>query len=67
MKCIVRRDKRNFIERLASETEEATEKREFGTVYKVSKQLCGSNTNHSMPAKDKKGKVITTKREQAAR
>ena len=31
MKCSARRDKRNFIERLASETEEATEKRGFGT------------------------------------
>ena len=62
-----RKDKRNFIKTLASEAEEAAEKRDFGTVYKITKQLCGNNTNHSMPVKDKQGKVITTEREQAAR
>ena len=43
-----RKDKGNFIKKLASEAEEAAEKREFGTVYKITKQLCGNNTNHSM-------------------
>ena len=62
-----RKDKKNFIENLSSEAEETAEKREFGTVYKITKQLCGSNTNHSMPVKDKQGKVITTERKQAAR
>ena len=67
VKRSVREDKRNFIENLASEAEEAAEKREFGTVYKITKQLCDSNTNHSMPVKDKKREVLTTEREQAAR
>ena len=67
VKRIVMKDKRNFIENLASEAEEAAEKREFGTVYKITKQLCGRNTNHSMPVKDKQGKGLTTEREQAAR
>ena len=62
-----RKDKRNFIKTLASGAEEAAEKRDFGTVYKITKQLRGNNTNHSMPVKDKQGKVKTTEREQAAR
>ena len=67
LKRRARKDKRNFIEKLASEAEEAAEKREFSTVYKITKQLCGNNTIHSMPVKDKQGKVVTTEREQAAR
>ena len=67
VKGSARKDKRNFIEKLASEAEEAAEKREFSTVYKITKQLCGNNTIHSMPVKDKQGKVVTTEREQAAK
>ena len=67
MKRRARKDKRNFIKNLASEAEEAAEKRDFGTVYKITKQLCGSNTNHSMPVKDMQEKMLTTEREQAAR
>ena len=62
MKRSARKDKRNFIKKLASEAEEAAEKRDFGTVYKITKLLCGNNINHSMPVKDKQGKVMTTER-----
>ena len=55
-----RKDKGIFTEKLASEAEEAAEKREFSTVYKITKQFCGNNTNHNMPVKGKQGKVITT-------
>ena len=48
------KDKRNFIKKLASEAEEAAEKRDFGTVYKITKLLCGNSTNHSIPVKDKR-------------
>ena len=67
VKRSARKDKKNFIKTLASEAEEAAGKRDFGTVYTITKQLCGNNSNHSMPVKDKEGKVITTEREQAAR
>ena len=67
MKRNVRRDKRNFIESLACEAEEAAENGEFSTVYKITKQLCSNNTNHTMPVKDKQGKVMTTEKEQAVR
>ena len=53
VKRSARKDKRNFIKTLASEAEEAAEKRDFGTVYKITKRLCDNNTNHSMPVKDK--------------
>ena len=67
VKRSARKDKRNFIKNLASEAEEAAEKKDFGTVYKITKQLCGNITNHSMPVKDKQGQMITTEREKAAR
>ena len=62
-----RKDKMNFIESLGSQAEQAAEKREFETVYKITKQLCGNNTTHSMLVKGKQRMVITLEREQAAR
>ena len=67
VKRSARKDKRDFIKKLASEAEEAAEKKDFGTIYKVTKQLCGNITNHSMPVKDKQGQMITAEREQAVR
>ena len=39
----------------------------MSTVYKITKQLCGSNTSQPPPIRGKDGIVITTEREQAAR
>ena len=39
----------------------------MNTVYKITKQLCGKNINHSAPVKDKDGNNLTTECEQATR
>ena len=67
VKKSARSDKRSFIEGLAEEAEHAARQGQSGTIYKITKHLCGKYTNHSAPVKDKSGNSITTEREQAAR
>ena len=67
VKRSARSDKRAFIDELAGEAEQAAARRDLSAVYKITDRLCGSNTNHSAPVKDKDGNNITTKNEQAAR
>ncbi|KAJ8381626.1 hypothetical protein SKAU_G00024040 [Synaphobranchus kaupii] len=62
-----RRDKRAFIENLASEAEKAAAYGNLGTVYKITKRLCGKCTYQTTPVKDKNGNICTPEREQAAR
>ena len=52
VKRSARQNKRNFIKKLASEAEETEEEKEFYTVYKITKQLCGNNSSNGMPVKD---------------
>lgn len=67
VKRSARKDKRSFVEDLAREAEQPAARGELGTVYKITKRLCGRNISQSPPIKCKKGTVITTEREQAAR
>ena len=67
VKKSARADKRTYIEEMAQEAEQAAIRGEMSTVYKITKQLCGSYANKSAPVKDKQGKSLTTEREQAAR
>ena len=67
VKKSARRDKRAFVEELANEAELAASRGELSTVYKITKQLCGKNSNPSLPVKDKHGNNIATEREQTAR
>ena len=53
-----------FVEEFANEAELGASRGELGTVYKVTKQLCGKNSNPNLPVKDKHGNNISTKREQ---
>ena len=65
VKKIAWSDKRSFVEGQAAEAECAAARGELGTVYKISKRLCGNCTNHSAPVKYKVGSTIATEREQA--
>ena len=56
-----------FVQELACETEQATARREPSTVDKITRQLCGQVSNHTMPVKAKQGKMLTTEEEQTAR
>jgi hypothetical protein len=67
VKRSARRDRRAFLENLASEAETAVVRCELSTVYKITKQLCGRNSRQSVPVKAKDGSALPTEREQAAR
>ena len=61
---LARKDKREYIESLATEAEEAASKGEQGVLYKITKQICGKfQTYGSGPIKNKDGKLLTTERE----
>ena len=52
--------KRVFVEHLASEAEKAAAYGNLGTVYKITKLLCGKFTNHSTHVWDKNGNICTS-------
>lgn len=56
-----------FIEHLASEAEKAAAYRNQGTVYRITKRLCGKCTNQTTHVMDKNGNICTSESEQAAR
>ena len=66
VKRCARKDKRNYLEERAEEAEKAVARGDLNTVYKITKELCGQS-KQPPPVKDKKGKIITTEKEQAAR
>lgn len=67
VKGSARRDKRVFVEHLASEAEKAAAYGNLGTVYKITKRLCGKCTNQTTHVRDKNGNICTSESEQAAR
>ncbi|XP_012939400.1 uncharacterized protein LOC106012114 [Aplysia californica] len=68
VKRLVRKDKREAMEKLAIETEEAAAKGEQGNVYKITRIICGRyHGGMSGPIKDKAGKLLTIEKEQGAR
>ena len=52
-------DKKAFMEKLAEEVEEAAQKQDMGTLYKITKSLAGGFKNNDVPVKDSDGNVIT--------
>lgn len=67
VKRSARKDKRVFVEHLASEAEKAAAYGNLGTVYKITKRLCGRCTNQTTHVMDKNGNICTSESEQAAR
>ncbi len=67
VKRSARRDKRVFVEHLASEAEKAAAYGKLGIVYKITKRLCGKCTNQTTHVMDKNGNICTSESEQAAR
>ncbi|KAI8514548.1 hypothetical protein Bbelb_071390 [Branchiostoma belcheri] len=67
VKRSARRDKRAYIEELASEAERAATRGELSTVYRITKTLSNQNSVCSVPIKDKQGKLLTNEKEQAER
>ena len=68
VKRLARRDKRDAMDRLAAEAEEAAAKGEQGKIYKITKRVCGKfKGSIGGPIKDKQGKLLTTEKEQDER
>ncbi|CAG2206050.1 unnamed protein product [Mytilus edulis] len=42
-------DRRNYVEELANEAEEASKRGELSVVYKITRQLCGKSRNNDAP------------------
>lgn len=67
VKRSARADKRRFVENLATEAEAAAQKQEQGTVYRITKQICGGQRRGKAPICSKQGALLTTEKEQEER
>ena len=67
VKRAARKDKRKFLEDKANEAQEASNRGDLNTVYKITKQLCNKFRNNNVPVKDKNGIPLTSERQQAER
>ncbi|CAH1248758.1 Hypp8389 [Branchiostoma lanceolatum] len=67
VKRSARRDKRAYVEELASEAERSATRGELIKVYRITKTLCNQNSACSVPIKDRQGKLLTNEKEQAER
>ena len=65
VKRSIRSDKRNYLEQLATEAEEAACKGNLNELYKITKTLSGKQV--TTPRKDKEGKVLTNTDDQLKR
>ena len=67
VKRSARRDKRNYIDCLASEAEEAAKTGNSAKVYKITKKLCNKKLAGTKPVRKKNGEVITDEKGQGER
>ena len=68
VKRSARRDKRNYIETLAAEAEQANIQNNTKELYNITRKLSGkSNNNHNTGIQDKNGKLITNQEQQLKR
>ena len=68
VKKSTKKDKRDYQEGLATEAEEAAEKRDLSTLYKLTKTLSGKlNNTNNKPVKDANGNLISKEQEQRQR
>ena len=55
---MTRADKKDYVEKLADEAEEAAGRNDLKTLYKINKQLNNGFKNCDVPVKNKNGMVI---------
>ena len=67
VKRMTRADKKDYIEKLADETEEAAGRNDLKTLYKINKQLNNGFKNCDVPVKNKNGMVIEKEAEKLQR
>ena len=62
-----RQDKRDWIEKKGAEAQEAANRNDPKTLYRIVRELSGSYNGHGAPVKDKAGKPLLKKEEQEKR
>nr|KAG5691851.1 hypothetical protein BaRGS_033455 [Batillaria attramentaria] len=67
VKRSTRKDKRDYIDNLASQAEEAARQGNLKDLYQVNKKLAGKFQQTDKPVKDKNGHPLTTTEEQLKR
>ena len=67
VKKMTRADKKDYIEKLADEAEEAAGRNDLKTLYKINKQLNNGFKNCDVPVKNKNGMVIEKEAEKLQR
>ena len=67
VKRMTRADKKDYIEKLADEAEEAAGRNDLKTLYKINKQLSNGFKNCDVPVKNKNGMVIEKEAEKLQR
>ena len=67
VKKLIKADKRNYIENLAKEAEEAAAKGNMRDLFSKTKQLAGKYQNNNKPVKDKNGKILSSIQDQVNR
>ena len=68
VKRLARANKREAMDQLATEAEEAAARGEQGRLYKITKRVCGKfKGNVGGPIKDKQGNLLTAEKEQEER
>ena len=67
VKRSVRKDRKNFIDNLAKEAEEAAGKRNMKEVYNITRKLAGKKHNADKPVKTKHGELLIDEKAQLER
>ncbi len=67
VKRSARRDKKNYFENLGKEAQEAADRGDTRTVYKITKSLTGGFSNTSTVVKDKNNKTLAKEEDQLTR
>ena len=62
-----RADKKEWLKQKGDEAQEAANRNDAKTLYRIVRELTGSRSNSNTPIKDKNGKALLTKEEQDAR
>ena len=65
VKRLIKSDKQMYLNNLASQAEDASNRGEISNLYKITKIISGRNrTTPTVPIKDKEGKIITNEKQQ---
>ena len=62
-----KRDKSAWIERKSAEAQEAAERNDLRTLYKIVKDLTGKHSSSNVPIKDRNGQILSNEEEQNTR